>query len=106
MEAGGLVILWCLLRVRVRSSGLVNKVFISPPSPGVRWRQPGRNNRASTNILMHWLAGAMAHSYCGTRYLGTDGRWDGANSPIGPWSHGYEGGAGRGYRTPSIALIA
>ena len=90
----------------VRSSGLVNKVFISPPSPGVRWRQPGRNNRASTNILMHWLAGAMAHSYCGTRYLGTDGRWDGANSPIGPWSHGYEGGAGRGYRTPSIALIA
>ena len=37
------------------------------------------------------------------------GRWSGANSPIGPWSHGYEsyeGGAERGYRTPSIALIA
>ena len=48
----------CLLGVRVRSSGMVNKVFISPPSPGVRWRQPGRNNRAQTNILMHWLAGA------------------------------------------------
>jgi len=29
-------------------------------------------------------------------------RWNGANSPIGP----YEGGAERGYRTPSIALIA
>ena len=49
---------------------------------------------------------ARLEPYCGTRYLGTDGRWDGANSPIGPWSHGYEGGAGRGYRTPSIALIA
>ena len=48
----------------------------------------------------------MAHPYCGTDYLGTDGRWNGANSPIGPWSHGYEGGAGRGYRTPSIALTA
>jgi hypothetical protein len=45
---------------------------------------------------------AVAHSYCGTSYLGTDGRWNGANSPIGP----YEGGAERGYRTPSIALIA
>jgi hypothetical protein len=65
-----------------------------------------RNNRASTSILMHWLADAMAHSYCGTSYLGTDGRWNGANSPIGPWSHGYEGGAEQGYRTPSIALIA
>ena len=55
---------------------------------------------------MHWLADAMAHSYYGTSYLGTDGRWSGANSPIGPWSHGYEGGAERGYRMPSIALIA
>ena len=42
----------------------------------------------------------------GTNYLGTDGPWNGANSPIGPWSHGYEGGAERGYRMPSIALIA
>ena len=48
----------------------------------------------------------MAHPYYGTNYLGTGGRWNGANSPIGPWSHGYEGGAGRGYRTPSIALTA
>ena len=49
---------------------------------------------------------AMAHPYYGTAYMGTDGRWNGANSPIGPWQHGYEGGAERGYRTPSIALIA
>ena len=38
----------------------------------------------------------MAHTYYGTRYLGTDGRWNGANSLIGPWRHGYEGGAERG----------
>ena len=42
------------------------------------------------------VSGCMAHSYCGTRYLGTDGRWDGANSPIDPWRHGHEGGAERG----------
>ena len=28
---------------------------ISPPPPGVRWRQPGRHNRALTNIPMHYL---------------------------------------------------
>ena len=27
--------------------------------------------------------------------MGTDGRRNGANSPIGPWQHGYEGGAER-----------
>ena len=27
--------------------------LISPPPPGARWRQPGRNNRAQTNILVH-----------------------------------------------------
>ena len=49
--------------------------------------------------------GTMRYN-CGTSYLGTDGRWSGANSPIGPWSHGYEGGAQAGpngaiaYRTP------
>ena len=32
------------------------------------------------------------------RYLGTDGRWNGTNSLIGPWRHGYEGGAERGGR--------
>ena len=41
----------------------------------------------------------MAHTCYGTRYLGTDGRWSGANSLIGPWRHGYEGGAERGGRT-------
>jgi hypothetical protein len=30
--------------------------------------------------------------------MGTDGRWNGANSPIDPWQHGYEGGAERGDR--------
>jgi hypothetical protein len=24
--------------------------------------------------------------------MGTDGRWNGANSPIDPWQHGHEGG--------------
>ena len=28
----------------------------------------------------------------------TDGRWNGANSPIDPWQHGHEGGAERGDR--------
>ena len=41
----------------------------------------------------------MAHTSYGTRYLGTDGRWNGANSLIGPWRHGHtragpNGGAG------------
>ena len=35
---------------------------------------------------------------CGTPYTGTDGRWNGANSPIDPWQHGHEGGAERGGR--------
>ncbi len=38
----------------------------------------------------------MAHSHYSTCYLGTDGRWNGANSPIGPWQHGCEGGVERG----------
>ena len=38
----------------------------------------------------------MARAYYSTSYLGTDGRWNGANSPIGSWQHGYEGGAERG----------
>ena len=38
----------------------------------------------------------MAQSHYSTRYLGTDGRWNGANSPIGPWQRGYEGGVERG----------
>jgi hypothetical protein len=29
------------------------------------------------------LGDVMAHAYYGTRYLGTDGRWNGANSLIG-----------------------
>ena len=37
----------------------------------------------------------MAHPH-GTRYMGTGGRRNGANSPIGSWQHGYEGGAERG----------
>ena len=39
----------------------------------------------------------MAHPHYGTPYMGTDGRWNGANSPIDPWRHGNEGGAERGY---------
>ena len=30
--------------------------------------------------------------------MGTDGRWNDANSPIDPWRHGHEGGAERGDR--------
>ena len=37
----------------------------------------------------------MARAYYGTFYLGADGRWNGANSPIGPWPHGYGGGVER-----------
>ena len=37
----------------------------------------------------------MARAYYGTFYLGTDGRQNGANSPIGSWQHEYEGGAER-----------
>ena len=35
--------------------------------------------------------------------MGTDGRWNGANSPIDPWQHGNEGGAERGDRRTSVA---
>jgi hypothetical protein len=35
------------------------------------------------------------HTSYGTLYMGTDGRWNGANSPIGSWQHGYEGGVER-----------
>ena len=34
----------------------------------------------------------------GMAYMGTGGRWNGANSPIDPWQHGHEGGAERGDR--------
>ena len=44
------------------SPACVNKVLTSPPPPGVRWRQPGRHNRASTNILMHRLVGIHTHA--------------------------------------------
>ena len=37
----------------------------------------------------------MARTYYSTFYLGADGRWNGANSPIGPCPHGYEGGVER-----------
>ena len=39
---------------------------------------------AQTNILVHRCAWQMARTYYGTFYLGADGRWNGANSPIGP----------------------
>ena len=37
----------------------------------------------------------MARSHYGTPYMGTAGQQNGANSPIGSWQHGYEGGAER-----------
>ena len=39
----------------------------------------------------------------GTPYMGTDGRWNGANSPIDSWQHGHEDGAERGDRRVFIA---
>ena len=45
----------------------------------------------------------VAHPHYSTPYMGTDGRWNGANSPIDPWQHGNEGGAGRGDRRASVA---
>ena len=54
------------------------------------------DHRASTNILMHRLDDTWARAYYSTPYMGTDGRWNGANSPIDPWRHGNEGGAERG----------
>ena len=74
-----------------RGTRTINPWCSFPSSPGARWRQPGRHNRALTNILVHRLGGIMARAYYGTRYLGTDGRWNGANSPIGPWQHGSRG---------------
>ena len=38
----------------------------------------------------------VAHPHYSTPYMGTDGRWNGANSPIDPWRHGNEGGVERG----------
>ena len=38
----------------------------------------------------------VAHPHYSTPYMGTDGRWNGANSPIDPWQHGNEGGVERG----------
>ena len=64
---------------------------------------PPRHNRALTNILVHRLDGAEARAYYGTPYMGTDGRRNGANSPIDPWQHGHEGGTGRGDRRDFIA---
>ena len=40
----------------------------------------------------------QARTYYGTPYMGADGRWNGANSPIDPWQHGNEGGVERGDR--------
>ena len=45
----------------------------------------------------------QARAYYGTPYMGTDGRWNGANSPIDPWQHGNEGGAERGDRRAYVA---
>ena len=68
-------------------------------SRGTRIINPRAHNRASTNILMHRLDEMHRHAHhYGTPYMGTDGRWNGANSPIDPWQHGHEGGAGRGDR--------
>ena len=46
---------------------------------------------------MHRLEDPQARTSYGTPYMGTDGRWNGANSPIDPWRHGNEGGVERGY---------
>ena len=46
---------------------------------------------------MHRLEDTWARAYYSTLYMGTDGRWHGANSPIDPWRHGNEGGVERGY---------
>ena len=45
---------------------------------------------------MHRLEDTCARAYYSTPYMGTGGRWNGANSPIDPWQHGNEGGAERG----------
>ena len=37
--------------------------------------------------------------------MGTDGRWNGANSPIDPWQHGHEGGAERGDRKDHLPAL-
>ena len=52
---------------------------------------------------MHRLEDTQARTYYGTPYMGTDGRWNGANSPIDPWQHGNEGGVERGDRRTSVA---
>ena len=39
-----------------------------------------------------------ARAHYRTSYMGTDGRWNDANSPIDPWQHRHEGGAERGDR--------
>jgi hypothetical protein len=57
-----------------------------------------QHSRASTDILMHRLGDTCARAYYSTPYMGTGGRWNGANSPIDPWQHGNEGGAERGDR--------
>jgi hypothetical protein len=95
--------------------GMVNKVRSFPPlalllsaitsATGVYngGANPGgiTGYRASTNILMHWLADAMAHSYCGTSYFGYRRPVELCEQPDRPVvTHGYEGGAERGYRTP------
>ena len=45
---------------------------------------------------MHWLEYTWARTYYSTPYMGTDGRWNGANSSIDPWQRGNESGVERG----------
>ena len=49
-------------------------------------------------IRMQRLGDTLAHTYYGTPYMGTDGRWNGCEQPDRPRSRGYEGGAERGGR--------
>ena len=51
---------------------------------------------------MHQLDDTWARAYYSTPYMGTDGRWNGANSPIDPWQHGNEGGVERGFLPADI----
>ena len=80
-----------------------------------RWQKPHtrthtlESDKGHTHTLLHSKTGGAgwislrgwvpyAHAHYGTSYMGTDGRWIGANSSIDPWQHGHEGGAGRGDR--------
>ena len=62
---------------------------------------PRVGGEGSANILVHRLGDIMAHTYYTEHVTWVqtgDGRWNGTNSLIGPWRHGYEGGAKRGGR--------